>query len=184
MTPKEQRFVEEYLVDLNAVAAAKRSGYAAGSAASISYKILKRPKVAAAIAQAQAARAERTRITADAVLRELGKIGFADVRKAVRWQTDDAAQGKAGSSFHILDSAALDDDVAAAIKEVGQDSRGGLKIRLHDKQPALVAIGRHLGMFKDRLEHTGADGGPVAVTRIELVGPIDLPTGFADGREP
>ena len=132
---------------------------------------MRKPEVAAAIAAGQAERAERTKITADRVVRELGRIAFADLRKAVRWQVDEA-EGRAGKpAFQILDSAAIDDDVAAAIREVGQDSRGSLRIKLHDKQAALVALGRHLGMFRDRLEHTGADGEPIAITRIELVGP-------------
>lgn len=74
MTPKQRRFVEEFLIDLNASAAARRAGYAEGSA----WRVVRRPAVAAAIAEAQAARAERTRVTADKVVTELAKVAFGD----------------------------------------------------------------------------------------------------------
>lgn len=48
----------------------------------------------------------------------------------------------------------IDDDTAAAIAEIS-DGREGLKVKLHDKKGALVDIGRHLGMFRDKVEHFG-----------------------------
>lgn len=77
MTPKQQRFVEEYLVDLNATQAAIRAGYSAKTAGQIGEQNLKKLEIAAAIAEAKAQQAKRTEITADRVLAELAKIGFA-----------------------------------------------------------------------------------------------------------
>lgn len=71
LTPKQLRFVEEYLVDLNASAAALRAGYSKRTAGQMGYELLNKPEIAAAIATAQAARSARTAITADWVLERL-----------------------------------------------------------------------------------------------------------------
>ena len=66
----------------------------------------------------------------------------------------------------MVASEELDDETAAAIAEVSQNTTGGVKIKLHDKRAALVDIGRHLGMFKDRVEHSGPNGGPIETRDI------------------
>lgn len=84
LTPKQQRFIDEYLVDLNASQAAIRAGYSARRADAIGYENLRKPEIAAAIRDAQAARSERTGITADRVLAELWSIATADYRELVQ----------------------------------------------------------------------------------------------------
>jgi len=74
-----------YLVDLNATQAAIRAGYSKKTARMIGYENLTKPYMLDLIAKAQAKRTARTEITQDMVLEELKKIGFADIRKAVRW---------------------------------------------------------------------------------------------------
>ncbi|CDP52345.1 Phage terminase small subunit [Devosia sp. DBB001] len=164
LTAKQARFVEEYLVDLNATQAAIRAGYSKSTAAQSGYENLRKPEIAAAISDAQQIRSKRTEITQDKVLRELAKIGFADIRKAIRWQAnvtemevdEDTGETKLAVSnqVQIIDSDVIDDDTAAAISEISQTDKGGLKIKMHDKKGALVDIGRHLGMFVDRVEVT------------------------------
>ena len=162
LSAKQERFVAEYLIDLNATQAAIRTGYSAATAYSQGQRLLKHVEVAAALEVAMAARAERTEVTADRVLRELAKIGFSDIRKAVRWggasagdpQTDAAVLSSA-SFVELVNSEDVDDETAAAISEVSQTAQG-LKIKLHDKRAALVDIGKHLGMFTDKVEHSGA----------------------------
>ena len=171
LTPKQRRFVEEYLVDLNATQAAIRAGYSAAGAKDIGYENLKRPEIADAIAEAQRARSERTGITAERVLRELGKIGFADIRKAIEWSgselvdEQDGEDGdggepkvfvRAANIVRLISSDVIDDDTAAAIAEISQTREGSLKLKLHDKRAALVDIGKHLGMFVDEVKHSGA----------------------------
>lgn len=168
MTPKQQRFVDEYLIDLNATQAAIRSGYSAKTAASIGDENLRKPVIAAALQEAMQKRADRTEITQDRVLRELAKIGFADIRKAVKWgdgiPVTDAESGEVviSNGIALVGSEQIDDDTAAAISEVVQ-TREGFKIKMHDKKGALVDIGRHLGMFPNKTELTGKDGGPLQV---------------------
>ena len=71
LTAKQKAFVDEYLVDLNATQAARRAGYSAKTAGSIGQRLLKKVEIQTALATAQAAREERTEITADYVLRRL-----------------------------------------------------------------------------------------------------------------
>lgn len=117
---------------------------------------------------------EKLAITKEAVLGELAKIGFADIRKAVEWrgnmtrETDQPDGGDVlvikeitNQQVRLIDSDKIDDDTAAAIAEVRQSPTGGLSIKLHDKRGALVDLGRHLGLFKERVELTGKDGKPI-----------------------
>ncbi|MBD9417647.1 terminase small subunit [Achromobacter sp. ACM04] len=172
LTDKQRRFVDEYLVDLNATQAAIRAGYSQKTAGQIAEQNLKKLEIAAAVQEAQAARAKRTEITQDMVLRELAKIGFSDIRKIVRWgktelRVTDAGddEGEVTEAYHglaLVSADDIDDDTAAAISEISE-GREGLKVKLHDKKGALVDIGRHLGMFKDRIEHSGPNGGPIPI---------------------
>ncbi len=73
MTPKQQRFVEEYLIDLNATQAAIRAGYSARNADKIGPELLGKTRVAEAVKAAQQARTERTEITQDEVIQGLKK---------------------------------------------------------------------------------------------------------------
>lgn len=173
LTAKQRRFVDEYLIDLNATQAAVRAGYSKKTAQEQGSRLLSNVMVAAEVEAAQARRSERTEITQDMVLRELAKIGFSDIRKVVRWgntelRVADAEEDGATEVHHglaLISSEEIDDDTAAAISEISE-GREGLKVKLHDKKGALVDIGRHLGMFKDRVEHTGKDGGPVQIVSM------------------
>lgn len=139
LKPREQKLVEEYLVDLRGKEAAMRAGYRP-STAHCSFKMLRRPHVAAAIAEAMAARARRTQITADRVLREYARIAFADIRSFTTKET--------GGERSLKAVADLSDDEAAAVSEIAPVGKGnGVKLKLHDKKHALDAIARHLGLF-------------------------------------
>ena len=74
LTPKQQRFVAEYLVNLNATKAAVKAGYSEKTAYSIGQENLTKPEIAAAVAAAQAERSERTEVTADYVLTTIMEI--------------------------------------------------------------------------------------------------------------
>ncbi len=87
LTDKQLRFVDEYLIDLNATQAAVRAGYSAGTAGAIGHENLKKPEIVAAIADARLALQQRTHITADRVVMELGLIAFADARELAQVKT-------------------------------------------------------------------------------------------------
>jgi phage terminase small subunit len=149
LTPKQEMFVAEYLIDLNATQAAKRAGYSEKTAEQYGHQLLKKTLVADAIAEAQAKRAGRTEITQDRVLAELAKLGFYDIRKAVRWGGIPEVAQDGGHIYPVemVPSEDLDDETAAAISEVSLTA-GGVKIKMHDKLAALEKMGKHLGMFQ------------------------------------
>lgn len=88
MTPKQARFVDEYLIDANATQAAIRAGYSARTAASVGQENLRKPEIEAAIAGARLARSERTQITGDQVLRDLWEIATADPNDLIEYRLD------------------------------------------------------------------------------------------------
>lgn len=155
MTPKQERFVKEYLIDLNATQAAIRAGYAAASASVEGSRLLANAKVAAAVAMGQQERAKELGVTAERVLAELAKIGFSDIRRLFT------------PGGNLLPVGDLDDEAAAAVASVEVVTRkapGGdadevehvAKIKLWDKRAALVDMGKHLGMFTDKVEVSGS----------------------------
>lgn len=149
LTAKQQLFVHEYLVDLNAKQAAIRAGYSAKTAEQQASRLLSNVKVQDAVQEAMNERSKRTEITVDRVLQEYAKIGFFDARKLF----DD--NGKP------LEISNLDDSTAAALVglEVFEEYNGygedrefagyTKKYKLADKKGALDSIARHLGMFVD-----------------------------------
>ncbi|RUX97246.1 MULTISPECIES: terminase small subunit [unclassified Mesorhizobium] len=182
LTPKQARFVDEFMIDLNATQAAKRAGYSELTADVQGPRLLGNVGVAAAIAARQEAIAKKLGVTQERIVAELAKIGFSDIRKAIKWQSaliieQDNPDGgdvlvirtAVTNTVQMVASDELDDDTAAAISEVSQTATGGVKIKLHDKKGALVDLGKHLGMFKERVEHTGKDGAPlVPVVNVRL----------------
>jgi phage terminase small subunit len=149
LTPKQARFVAEYLIDLNATQAAIRAGYSEKTAHVIGPENLGKPIIAAAITEAQDKRAGRTEITQDRVMAELAKLGFYDIRKAVRWGAVPEGRDEHGNAewpVEMVPSEDLDDETAAAITEVSLTAQG-VKIKMVDKLAALEKLGRHLGMF-------------------------------------
>lgn len=160
ITAKQSRFVDEYLIDLNATQAAIRAGYDPKWAKTNTTKLLTNTNIQKFLVERQKSLSERTEITQEMVLTELAKIGFADIRKAVKWSPslgeqvvgDDIVQT---NGVMLIDSDRLDDDTAAAVSEISQTAQG-IKIKMHDKRAALVDIGRHLGMFTDKVDITGS----------------------------
>lgn len=140
LTPKQQRFVEEYLIDLNATQAAIRAGYSERTAKSIGQENLTKPDIQKAIEEAQNKRAERTEITQDYVLGNIQKV-------VERCMQQEAVMARDGSPL-LVEGPEGDLACLFEFKETG-----ALK--------GLELLGKHLGMFKDKIEHTGKDGGPI-----------------------
>ena len=145
MTKKQKRFVEEYLIDLNATQAAIRAGYSPHTAKDIGCENLAKPNIAAAISQAMAERSRRTGINQDRVLQELARIGFAKITDVVDPET---AKIRPDAS---------EDDLACiqSIKIKPNEFGTEREVKLYDKKSALVDLGKHLGLFKDKLELNG-----------------------------
>lgn len=143
LVKKRERFVEEYLIDLNATQAAIRAGYSPKTAYSIGHELMKIPEVRARIDKAMAERSKRTGINADRVLRELGKIAFVNATDVIDM-----------SDATVKNDAERDDTAAIAsvkVKVIPGENGDGVEreIRLADKLKALELCGKHLGMFRD-----------------------------------
>ena len=143
LSAKQERFCEEYLIDLNATQAAIRSGYSVNSAGSIGSENLEKPEIRARIDAALAERSKRTGINADRVLRELGRIAFVNAVDVINMQ-DATVKGDAERD----DTAAI---ASVKVKVIPGEYGDGVEreIRLADKLKALELCGKHLGMFKD-----------------------------------
>lgn len=165
---RHERFAQERAKGLSIDAAYVAAGFKANR--SNASRLNSNERVQARIQELQQRGAERAEITVAAVVQELAKIGFADIRRAVRWKANvvGMVEGEDGeqrlavtNEVCLVDSDKLDDATAAAVAEIGQTGTGALRLKLHDKLGALTQIGRHLGMFTDKTEHSGPEGGPV-----------------------
>ena len=114
LTPKQARFVEEYLIDLNATQAAIRAGYSEKTARAMGHENLTKPDIEEAIADALKARRQRTEVTQDRVLEELAVLAFAPI---------------------------TDERLA--------------QLKISDQLTALDKLAKHLGMFTERVHHSG-----------------------------
>lgn len=156
LTPKQQRFVEEYLIDLNATQAAIRAGYSEKTAKSIGQENLTKPDIQKAIEEAQSKRAEQTQIDAAYVLKRLIEIDQMDVL--------DIMDGN-GNVKPIKDWPKIWRQYISNIETISMDDGEGWlkKIKWPDKTKSLELLGKHVsvGAFKDKIEHTGKDGGPI-----------------------
>jgi phage terminase small subunit len=133
-------FIKEYLIDLNATQAAIRAGYSEKTANRIAAENLSKPVLQLAIKGALDARAQRTGITADRVLEEIGKIAFSKLGDFVDVEAH---------SVSIKDFAGVDTSLLAEVSETTTAGGSTKRIKLHDKMKALELAGRHLGLFKD-----------------------------------
>lgn len=163
LSPKQERFVAEYLVDLNATQAAVRAGYSKRTASEQGSRLLGNVRVSEAVAIGKTKYAEDSGITAKAIINELAKLGFSNMLDYMRVGPD---------GDPVLDFSQLTREQAAALAEVTVedflDGRGAdarkvrkVKFKLCDKRAALVDLGKHLGLFKEQVEHTGKGGGPI-----------------------
>jgi phage terminase small subunit len=175
LTDKQKMFVLEYLVDLNATQAAIRAGYSKKTARFIATENLSKPYLQEAIQEAQKELAKKSGISPERVLAELAKIGFADIKQYLEYRTaksvvgHDEVNGEPIIDYtqiiDVIDSSQVDGSV---ISEVSISKDGTFKFKLHDKMAALDKIGKHLGMFTDKMELTGKDGGPIETTVTDL----------------
>ena len=159
LTPKQQRFVEEYLIDLNATQAAIRAGYSEKTAKSIGQENLTKPDIQKAIEEAQNKRQEQTQIDAAYVLKRLVEIDQMDVLDIM---DDD------GNVKPLRDWPKIWRQYISNIETISMDDGEGWlrKIKWPDKVKNLELLGKHVsvGAFKDKIEHTGPNGGDINVT--------------------
>ena len=152
MTKKQKRFVEEYLVDLNATQAAIRAGYSPDSAGAIGCELLKKPDIRAHIDTEMANLSKRTGVNQERVIRELAKVAFVNMSDVVDFNTAQLLPGATSE-----DTAAI---ASVKVKTVHTDVGIGIEreIRTADKLKALELLGKHLGMFTEQMKLSGDMG--------------------------
>jgi len=158
LTAKQQRFVIEYLVDLNATQAAIRAGYAAKGAKDQAYQLMQRPEIAAAIKEAMEARNQRTKVDADYVLSRLTEIDQMDLLDIL----DDDMSIKPLSKWPKVWRQSLSGfDIAEMFEGAGKErDLVGLmkKIKWPDKVKNLELLGKHVDVnaFRENVNHSGS----------------------------
>ncbi len=144
LTPKRQRFVEEYLIDLNATQAATRAGYSAKTANEQGARLLANASVAQAVSEAKVERSETTAIDAAYVLRQAVKLHERCMQEI--------------SPIVDRKGQQVTDEAGNPLFEF--NATGAAK--------ALELVGKHvdIGAFKERVEHTGKDGGAIQLEQV------------------
>jgi phage terminase small subunit len=217
LLPKQRRFVNEYCVDENATQAYIRAGYDGAGAAQSAHAALRRPEVAAAIAERMEELTTAAGITPEWVVNQWAKIANADVNQLTRvdrvccrhchgcdnlyqWTEaeylnavnkacdggKDAPDGMGGFGFKVTAAPAPDcpecGGIGEAVVHIGdtrklrgaeqilyagaEQTKGGIKIHMRDRDKAVENLARYLGMTVTRTEISGPGGGPLALAHI------------------
>lgn len=169
LTPQQARFVDEYLIDLNATQAAIRAGYAESGAKVQGCRLLTYDNVAAKIAERADERAKRVQVDADTVLRELLRMATVDPAEAF------------DENNCLLPIKQIPENVRRAIASVeteelydwegrGEDRKKVLigytkKVKFWDKKGSNDSLGKHLRLFVDRVEHTADESLAALITQ-------------------
>ena len=148
MTEKQKIFADEYLIDLNATQAAIRAGYSAKTANEQGARLLVNVSIQKAISRAMTARSNRTNISQERVVNELAKIAFLNIADLI------------DQHGNLKENVSRDDMAGIEwIRSKGIETENGYvretEFRVTSKLKALELLGRHLGMFTDRVELSG-----------------------------
>ena len=189
LTEKQQRFCDEYLIDLNATQAAIRAGYKKETAYSQGQRLLKNVEVQNKIAENKKNLAARVEVTQERVVEELSYIAFAKASDYARIVEKEAmTESEDGTMVPVLDPEGnpvkyrtvepiLTDDLTEEQKRaiaVIKKGRDGFEIKPYDKIRALELLGKHLGMFAEKVELSGSINDPFEnLTTEELKGLLD-----------
>lgn len=166
LNERQQRFCDEYLIDLNATQAAIRAGYSEKTAYSMGQRLLKNVEVQNYIQSRKQDRVERTEITQDMVLKELALIAFSTATDYAKVVEKNAMVEVNGATIPLEDADGnpikyrtvepvlteeLTEDQKKALAVI-KKGRDGFEIKPHDKVRALELLGKHLGMWTERIE--------------------------------
>jgi phage terminase small subunit len=153
-----ETFAREYVIDLNATRAAQAAGYKESTCNEQGSRLLANPKVRRIVDGLLSKRASKLELKAEHVVEELRRLAFSNMLDYLNIQDGEPR----------LDFSTLTRDQAAAIQEIKEDTTGGAgdgerklvvrtTFRLSDKAKSLELLGRHLGMFQEKVEHTADD---------------------------
>jgi len=156
LTAKQEKFVDEYLIDLNATQAAIRTGYSKKTATVIGAENLTKPNIQEYLQKRQSELQKKAKLTPEMVIDELSHIAFDDVKNYLSFRTEKTKVGQSEDGSPILaydtvidlkDSDTID---TRNISEISKGRDGQFKFKLYCKDNALVQLGKHLGIFNDK----------------------------------
>lgn len=158
LNAKQERFCEEYLIDLNGTKAAIRAGYSEKTAYSQAHDLLIKPEVQKYISELKQLRSERTGITADRVIEEFGKIAFSDIRKLYKEDGFLKRPHEMGDEALFV-SGIETDELFSFIPGSDQKEKVGetKKVKMCDKIRALENLGKHLGIYEKDNDQRNTD---------------------------
>ena len=173
LTPKQQMFVKEYLIDLNATQAALRAGYSARTAGAIGKENLQKPLIQAEIQKNMNNRAEKVEISSERILQELAAIAFHDTNDVVYVDEVDYISGwkvtqKETETEPEIKEPIMDTRQTVVVKNLSEltplqrksiasikQGKEGIEIKFYDKIKAAELLGKHMKLFADKVEHSG-----------------------------
>lgn len=150
LNPQQERFAQEYAIDLNATRAATRAGYSAATAYSQGSRLLNDVEVSKRIDELKDKILKRIDVTTERIVREYEKIAFTNLEDVVEWIRGDPM---------LRNAEDIETPAHGAISEITRtESKLGdvtVKVKLHDKRGALDSLARYKGMFHDNIELSG-----------------------------
>jgi phage terminase small subunit len=168
LSPKRERFCQEIVVDDNGTKAAERAKYSKNGAGQTAYNLLKIPEIRARIAELKKEIAERTGVTPQMIADEWARIGFVQSDEIFDYYDQViTVKTKLGKNKKITVTKAhlkrfedMSDRARASIAEI-RETNQGISIKTHSKDHALDSLARYHGMFTDKMEVSGPNGGPI-----------------------
>jgi phage terminase small subunit len=154
---KHEQFCHEYPTDFNLTQAYIRAGYSKNGARQSANKLLTNADIRARLAYLRAERTKQATKTADDIERELEKLAFSDVTNVVTWNESGMCFVKSSDEIDPEHSAAIE-SIQVEEKAIGKEGDGGMvlktKVKQHSKLKALELLGKHKGMFVEKVEHS------------------------------
>ena len=140
LTRKQRQFVQEYLLDYSASAAARRAGYSKRTARVIGFENLTKPAIAAEISRVVEEKKRFADITRERVLEEMRRLAFAQMTDMVTLK---------GGWVVVKDTESLTTEQKSAISQIRQKKDGEIEVKFYDKQKSLEMLAKYLGIFSD-----------------------------------
>lgn len=171
MTPRQRSFVAEYLLDLNGMQAAIRAGYSPDNANSYAVTLLRIPHVAEAIERGKAQRLHRVNLKQDDVLNEMSALAMSRIDHYVVSDEGqvELAEGAPDNAMAAVQSIKRKCKVFRDRQGVETHREYDVELRLWDKPQPLKLTGRHVGLYPDKVEVSGPNGGPIPITQVRSV---------------
>ncbi len=171
LTNKQKLFCKEYMVDLNATQSAIRAGYSKKTANEQAGRLLVNVSVQAEIQKLMDKRSARLDLKADDILNEIKTIAFSDIKDYLSFDENgvifkDSEEIENSKVISEISSQKTITRSGGSGDNKDETERVNFKLKLHDKLKALELAGRHLKLFTDRVELSGAVKTPVTTVRL------------------